>query len=95
LKYNSLEAYNAWSSDPRIRDVLDQQVLSFIDRTKLYNLYYLVYTMDRFKANWATMQPNDKFETIIAFPTDVDTTNFETLFGGFFSQVGVYLKDRI
>jgi len=94
LKAASLEAYNAWSSDPRIRDVLDQNILSFIDRTKLYNMYYLVYTMDRFRANFAISQPNDKFETIIAFPTDVDTTNFETLFSGFFSQVGVYLKDR-
>lgn len=94
LKAASLEAYNAWSCDPRIREVLDQQVLSFIDRTALYNIYYLVYTMDRFRANFATMQPNDKFETIIAFPTTVDTTTFETVFGGFFSQVGVYLQDR-
>jgi hypothetical protein len=94
LKSASLEAYNAWSVDPRIREVLDINVLSFIDRTKVYNLYYLVYTMDRFRANWAVSQPNDKFETIIAFPSDVDTTNFETLFNGFFSQVGVYLKDR-
>jgi len=94
LKANSLEAYNAWSSDPRIRDIFDQQVLSFIDRTALYNLYYVVYTMDRFRANWNTMQPNDKFETIIAFPSTVDTTTFETVFGSFFSQVGVYLKDR-
>lgn len=94
LKSASLEAYNAWSTDPRVRDVLDINVLSFIDRTKLYNLYYLVYTMDRFRANFAISQPNDKFETIIAFPNDVDTTNFENLFGGFFSQVGIYLKDR-
>lgn len=94
LKAASLEAYNAWSTDPRIREVLDVNVLSFIDRTKFYNLYYLVYTMDRFRANWNTSQPNDKFETIIAFPNDVDATNFETLFNGFFSQVGIYLKDR-
>lgn len=95
LKASSLEAYNAWSSDPRVRDVLDQQVLSFIDRTKFYNLYYLVYTMDRFRANFNTSQPNDKFETILAFPTDVDTSTFESVFGGFFSQVGVVLKDRL
>lgn len=94
LKYNSLEAYNAWSTDPRIREVLDQHVLRFIDRTKLYNMYYLVYTMDRFGANWNINQPNDKFETIIAFPNDVDATTFETVFNSFFSQVGVYLTDR-
>lgn len=94
LKAASLEAYNAWSCDPRIREVLDQQILSFIDRTALYKIYYLVYTIDRFKANWNTSQPNDKFETIIAFPTTVDTTTFESVFGSFFSQVGVYLKDR-
>lgn len=94
LKAASLEAYNAWSTDPRIREVLDQHVMRFIDRTKLYNLYYVVYLEDRFNANWNTTQPNDKFETIIAFANDIDTTNFETLFNGFFSQVGVYLKDR-
>lgn len=94
LKASSLEAYNAWSCDPRIRDIFDQQVLSFIDRTALYRIYYLVYTMDRFSANWNTTQPNDKFETIIAFPMSADTTNFESVFGSYFSQVGVYLKAR-
>lgn len=94
LKSAALEAYNAWSSDPRIREVLDQHVLSFIDRKQTYKIYYLVYTVDRFKANWATMQPNDKFETIIAFPVGTDTTNFENVFNSYFSQVGVFLKDR-
>lgn len=94
LKAASLEAYNAWSCDPRIRDVLDQQVLSFIDRTTTYNLYYVTYVIDRFQANWATMQPNDKFETIIAFPIGTDTSTFETVFSAYFSQVGVLLKDR-
>lgn len=94
LKSMSLEAYGAWSSDPRIRQILDQQYLSFIDRTKLYKVYYIVYTQDRFRANFNTMQPNDKFETIVAFETGIDTSTFETVFGGMFSQVGVYLKKR-
>ena len=94
LKAASLEAYNAWSSDPRIRQVLDQQILSFIDRTQLYKIYYLVYNIDRFKANWTSGYPNDKFETIIAFPLTTDTTNFESVFSSYLSQVGVYLKNR-
>lgn len=95
LKSASLIAYEAWSSDPRIRDILDAQYLSFIDRTALYNVYYVVYNQNRFKANWNTSQPTDKFETIIAFKQDVDTSTFENLFGGYFSQAGVYLKDRV
>jgi hypothetical protein len=94
LKAASLEAYNAWSSDPRIREVLNQHVLSFIDRTQVYKIFYLVYTIDRFKANWSGSYPNDKFETIIAFPLGVDTSSFESVFGSYFAQVGVYLKDR-
>lgn len=94
LKANSLEAYNIWSNDPRTRDIYDQQALSFIDRTALYKVYYLVYTQDRFKANFSNSYPNDKFETIIAFPVGVDTTTFENVFGGFFSQVGVNIKER-
>lgn len=94
LKANSLEAYNVWSSDPRTRSVFDQQVLSFIDRTQLYKVYYLVYTEDRFKANYSNAYPNDKFESIFAFPLGADTTTFESVFGGFFSQVGVNLVER-
>lgn len=94
LKYISLEAYSAWSNDPRIRDIYDQRYLEFIDRTALYNVYYIVYNQERFGANWNTMQPNDKFETIVAFKQGVDTTNFENLFGGVFSQAGIYLKER-
>lgn len=94
LKANSLEAYNIWSSDPRTRQVFDQQVLSFIDRTQLYKVYYVVYNQDRFKANFTSQYPNDKFETIIAFPLTTDTTTFESVFGGYFSQVGVNLVER-
>jgi hypothetical protein len=94
LKANSLEAYNIWSNDPRTREIYDQQVLSFIDRTTLYKVYYLVYNMDRFNANWTNTYPRDKFETIIAFPVGADTTTFENVFGGFFSQVGVNLVER-
>lgn len=94
LKANSLEAYNIWSSDPRTRDVFDQQVLSFIDRTQVYKVYYIVYTQDRFKANFSNSYPNDKFETIIAFPIGTDTSTFESVFAGFFSQVGVNLTER-
>ncbi len=94
LKANSLEAYNIWSNDPRTREAFDSQILNFIDRTKLYKVYYVVYTMNRNRANWATMHPSDKFETIIAFPEGVSTANFETLFGGYFSQFGVVLKQR-
>lgn len=94
LKSLSLHAYGAWSSDPRIRQILDQQYLSFIDRNKLYKVYYIVYNQDRFRANFNTMQPNDKFETIVAFDQGVDTSTFESVFGGYFSQVGVVLKNR-
>lgn len=94
LKANSLEAYNIWSNDPRTREAFDNQILSFIDRTKQYKVYYVVYTMNRNRANWATMHPSDKFETIIAFPEGVSTASFESLFGGYFSQFGVVLKER-
>lgn len=94
LKALSLEAYGAWSTDPRMREVLDIQVLNFIDRTKNYEVYYIDYTENRFKANWGTMQPETKFETIVAFPSGTDTTAFKSVFGGYFSQFGVALTER-
>lgn len=94
LKALSLEAYGAWSTDPRMREVLDIQVLNFIDRTKTYKVYYINYTENRFKANWSTMQPETKFETIVAFPSGTDTSTFESVFGGYFSQFGIGLTER-
>lgn len=94
LKAISLEAYGAWSTDPRMREVLDVQVLHFIDRTKQYKVYYVNYTENRFRANWATQHPTDKFETIIAFPVGTDTSTFESVFGGYFAQNGVTLTER-
>jgi hypothetical protein len=94
LKYLSLEAYGAWSTDPRMREVLDIQVLNFIDRTKSYKVYYVVYNENRYGANWNTQHPATKFESIIAFPEGTDTTTFEKVFGGYFSQFGVNLKQR-
>lgn len=94
LKGSSLEAYNIWNNDPRIREVFDQQFLSFIDKNKSYVVYYIVYTMNRNRANWATMHPSDKFETIVAFPEGTSATAFENLFGGYFAQFGVVLKER-
>lgn len=93
LKAASLEAYNIWNTDPRIREVFDTQFMNFIDKNKRYKCYYVVYNMNRFKDNGSTY-PTDKFETIIAFDEGVDTTAFETLFGGYFSQFGVVLKER-
>jgi hypothetical protein len=94
LKGSSLEAYNIWNNDPRIREVFDTQFLNFIDKNKSYVVYYIVYTMNRNRANWATMHPSDKFETMVAFPVGTDATNFENLFGGYFAQFGVVLKER-
>lgn len=94
LKGSSLEAYNIWNNDPRTREVFDQQFLSFIDKNKSYVVYYIVYTMNRNRANWATQHPSDKFETMIAFPEGASATAFENLFGGYFAQFGVVLKER-
>ncbi len=94
LKASSLEAYNIWNNDPRIREVFDNQFLTFIDNNKSYVVYYVVYTMNRNRANWATMHPSDKFETMIAFPVGTSATSFENLFGGYFAQFGVVLKER-
>lgn len=94
LKSASLEAYNIWNNDPRIREVFDQQVLSFIDKNKSYVVYYVVYTMNRNRANWATQHPSDKFETMIAVPVGTSATSIENLLGGYFAQFGVVLKER-
>lgn len=94
LKASSLEAYNIWSNEPRLREVFDNNVLSFIDRNKRYVVYYVVYKQNRDGANWDSQHTKDKFETMIAFQEGVDTNTFEQVFGGYFGQYGVYLKDR-
>ena len=94
LKASSLEAYNIWANDTRLREVYDQNVLSFIDRNKLYTVYYIVYKQNRDGANWDSQHTKDKFETIVAFPWGTDTTTFEQVFGGYFAQYDVFLKNR-
>ncbi len=94
LKAASNEAYNVWTNDSRIREVFDQQILNFINKNIRYVVYYVVYTMNRDRANWATQHPADKYETIIAFPEGTDTSAFESVFGGYFAQFGVVLKER-
>jgi hypothetical protein len=94
LKALSLEAYGAWSTDPRMREVLDIQVLNFIDRRKTYKVYYMIYNQNRFNANWTGTYSNDKFETMYIIPQGTDTTTFETVFGGYFNQFGVSLQKR-
>lgn len=93
LKAASLEAYNIWDLDPRMREAFDQQVLGFIDRTKRYIVYYVVYKQNR-NTNWENMQPREKYETIVAFPEGTDTATFEQVFGGYFAQNGAIMKDR-
>lgn len=94
LKSIGNEVYNIWANEPRLREVYDQNVLSFIDRNKLYVVYYIVYKQNRDGANWDSQHTQDKFETIVAFPWGTDTNTFEQVFGGYFAQYDVFLKNR-
>jgi hypothetical protein len=94
LKASSLEAYNIWSNEPRLREVFDNNLLGVVDRNKLYNVYYITYKQNRDGSNWDTQHTKDKFESMVIFEQGVDASTFEQVFGGYFAQFNVVLKDR-
>lgn len=65
--------------------------LSVIDRSKFYKVYYLVHNVP-YKNNHTNLFDNEQYELMIAFPEEVDTTNFEKLINSYVTSVGVQLK---
>src|SRR5262249_6065800 len=73
-----LKHVDQFSLEPRMREAFDMQLLSSVDKTAYYNLYYV-----RFKASYgASFRKNEqeKFTAVFAFKEgDVAGLNFETL----------------
>jgi hypothetical protein len=73
-----LKHVDQFSLEPRMREAFDMQLLSSVDKTAYYNLYYV-----RFKASYgASFRKNEqeKFTAVFAFKEgDSAAINFETL----------------
>jgi len=72
-----LKHINQYSSDPRMREAFDQNLLGMVDRKAFYKLYYITYSASyghSFRKN-----EQEKFTTIFAFKeTDPTVASFET-----------------
>lgn len=79
--------------DPRMREVMDVQLRAQVDRTALYNVYYLKYKTNRGQQNFG--QQREVMETLILFKAgDPRATQFEQVIEGITSKYGVYLQTR-
>jgi hypothetical protein len=60
-----LKHVDQYSSNPRMREAFDQNLLSMVDRTKNYNVYYVTYKASY--GNSFRKNEQEKFTTVFAF----------------------------
>lgn len=79
--------------DPRMREAMDSQLRSQVDRTALYKIYYLKYKTAREFQNFG--QQKEVMESLIIFNvTDPRSATFEQVVGGITGKFGVNLQTR-
>jgi hypothetical protein len=79
--------------DPRFREVMDQQHLNVIDRTKKYKAYYLIHSIPNWVKGMNVKSYDEKYVLCFLFESTVDTSAFESLLDGYTLAVaGVALE---
>lgn len=96
-EYIKQSAYNLLGceeSDPKIREVLDQNFRPQVDRKAFYKVYYIQYKTDKGNRHGFDQKP-EICEAMIAFKEgDVKAPVFEAAFSGVFAKHGVTLQER-
>jgi hypothetical protein len=96
-EYINLAAYlyhDAFNSDPRLRNVLDQTIYKMIDRNAKYHVYYIKYKQYRGNTYGGGYDP-EIYEIPIVVKDGIDRTGLETWLNSMFSQYGVTVQPRI
>lgn len=79
--------------DPRMREVMDQQHLSVIDRTKSYNTYYLIHSIPNHLKGQNVKSYDEKYVLVFFFESTINTAAFEAHLEGYTQEVaGVDLE---
>ena len=96
-EYIKLAAYlymEAFDSDPRLREILDQTIYQIIDKNAFYNVYYIKFKQYRSNNVAGNTQNPEIYEIPIVVKNGVDTTAFETWLNTLFAPFGVSVKPR-
>jgi hypothetical protein len=95
IKQNAYTMMGCEETDPKMREILDQNLRPQVDRTAFYKLYYIKYRAD--KGNGFGFDQKGEFcEAMIGFKEgeQVKATQFETAFGNVFSKFNIVLTER-
>lgn len=94
IKQNAYTMMGCEETDPKMREVLDQNLRPQVDRNAFYKLYYIKYRAD--KGNTFGFDQKGEFcEAMIGFPEgSAKAAQFEAAFGNVFSKFNVFLKER-
>ena len=94
IEWQAYHWANGFSSNPRIREALGQEVLSQVDRAAFYKVYYTKFTEAREGVNSFSEQPR-VFEPLIIFKdTDSNAVTFEKMFSAAIASQNVVLTKR-
>lgn len=94
IKQSAYTMMGCEDNDPKLREVLDQNLRPQVDRQSSYKLYYIQYKTDKGNSQGFDQKP-EICEAMIGFKTgDAKAAAFETAFGSVFSKFNVFLKER-
>ena len=96
-EYINLGAYlyhNAFESDPRLREVLDQTIYQIVDRSAYYNVYYFKFKQYRGNNVQGNIQNAEVFEIPIVAKEGIDTAAFESYLNKMFAPFGIAVQPR-
>lgn len=95
IKQNAYTMMGCEETDPKMREVLDQNLRPQVDRQAFYKIYYIKYRAD--KGNTFGFDKKGEFcEAMIGFKEgeQAKAAAFEAAFGNVFSKFNVFLKKR-
>lgn len=96
-EYINLAAYlyhNAFDTDTRLREILDQTIYQIIDKSAFYNIFYVKYKQYRGSNFEGNMQNAETYEIPIVVKDGVDVTSFINYLNAMFGPLGVTVQPR-
>lgn len=96
-EYIKLASYfytEAFDTDPRLREVLDQTIYQIIDKSAFYNVYYIKFKQYRGSNLQGNTQMPEVFEIPIVVKDGVDTSSFTSYLNGIFAPFGIQVMPR-
>ncbi len=94
IKADRYRVHGEFYHDPRLREVMDSNVLEVVDRNKNYVAYFLKVMQDRSGQNHVADYSPEIVEMMIAVAEGISATTLENTIGQIAAQAGVSLKNR-